>query len=216
MKNEKVVVLLSGGLDSCVVASICKTKNMEIHCLTFNYGQKHVIEIKKAKKIAKLLKVKSHKIIDMTFLSDLVVSSLTNKNAIIPENRKIEDMKNIPSTYVPGRNIIFLAIAAGYAESIKATKICIGAHSVDYSGYPDCKPDFLIEMEKTIKCGTNSKIEIFDPILYMNKTQIIKEGLKNKAPIKETYSCYNGEKTPCGKCDACIIRNKGFEEAEVC
>lgn len=216
MKKEKVVVLLSGGLDSCVVASICKTKKMEMYCLTFDYGQKHVIEIEKAKEIAKILNVKNHKIIDITFLSDLVESSLTNKKVNVPENRKIEDMLNVPSTYVPARNIIFLAIASGYAESIKATKICIGAHSVDYSGYPDCRPEFIKQMGKTINCGTNSKIEIFDPILYMNKTQIIEEGLKNNAPINVSYSCYNGKEVPCGKCDACILRNKAFKEVNLC
>ncbi|MCP4482705.1 MAG: 7-cyano-7-deazaguanine synthase QueC [bacterium] len=209
MKSKKAVVLLSGGLDSTTTLYWAIDQGYECYALIFNYGQKHYKEVKIAENIAKLLGVK-YQIINLEF--PWKGSALLDKELTIPKNRNIDD--NIPLTYVPGRNIIFLSIATSYAEVIKAETILIGANSIDYSGYPDCRPEFIKAMQNAIMLGTkDGKINIETPLITLSKKDIILLGLSLGVPYEETWSCYIGEDEPCGVCDSCILRKKGFEEA---
>jgi len=221
---KKAVCLLSGGLDSTTTVFYAKNKGYEIYALTFSYGQRHSKEVEQAEKVAKYLGVKEHKIININFLKELTkgVSALTDEKIEIPEERKIEDMeKNIPVTYVPFRNTIFLSIATSYAESINANSIFIGANSLDYSGYPDCRPEYFKAMEEVIKLGTKigvtneKEIKIEIPLLMKTKSEIIKLAKELNVPLGLTWSCYKGGKKACGKCDSCLLRLKGFKEAGI-
>lgn len=209
----KAVILLSGGLDSTVAGYICKEQGMELYALTFNYGQRHVKEIEAAKTIAKLLNVKEHKILDISFLKDITInSSLTNPEIKMEENRTPEEMTNIPSMFVPGRNLIFLSIACSYAINVGATVICFGSNQLDFSGYPDCRTSFFRAMDNVMYEATREPVVVFTPLQFRTKVEIIKEGLRLNAPLSLTWSCYKGGDKPCGVCDACILRKKAFEE----
>jgi len=214
---KKAVCLISGGLDSCITAYIAKKEGYEIYPLTIFYGQRHKKEIISAKKIADALKAKKHIIFNLD-LSVFGGSSLTNKSIKIEKNNKLEDIgKKIPNTYVPARNTIFLSIALAYAEVLNADAIFIGATATDYSGYPDCRPEYFKAFQElaniATKIGTEGKkILIKAPLLNMRKSEIIKKGLELNAPIEKTWSCYSGEKKACGKCDSCLLRLKGFKE----
>jgi 7-cyano-7-deazaguanine synthase len=212
-KNKKAVILLSGGLDSTTTLFLAQKDGFECYCLIFDYGQRHSKEVLVAKNIAEICKVK-YEIVKLDF--PWKGSSLIDSNQSIPTNRNIDD--TIPTTYVPGRNIIFLSIATSYAEVIGAEKIFIGANSVDYSGYPDCRPEFLESMQKSINLGTkqgtqNTGIKIETPLLSLSKKEIVLLGKKLGVPFEKTWSCYNGGVEPCGVCDSCVLRNKGFKEA---
>ncbi|MDI6707764.1 MAG: 7-cyano-7-deazaguanine synthase QueC [Candidatus Thermoplasmatota archaeon] len=217
MANKKAVVLLSGGIDSATTLAIAKSENYDTHAISFDYGQRHKKELESAKKIARHYRAK-HKILklDLNFVS----SSLLQKKQKIPE-RNIKDLgRDIPSTYVPARNLIFLAYASAYAESIGASKIFIGANAIDYSGYPDCRPDFYKALQEVIKVGTKTGVEgkaidIKYPLINLTKAEIIKKGLSLKVPYHLTWSCYRGKRKACGKCDSCLIRLKGFREAGI-
>jgi len=216
---KKAVCLLSGGLDSSVTAHIAKDKKYTIYALTFRYGQRHKKELKCAKEIAKIVNSKDHVIFNLD-LSQFGGSSLLNKKIKIEENKLKNIGKKIPSTYVPARNTIFLSIALAYAEVIDGDAIFIGVTSADYSGYPDCRPEFIESFQKTANLATKKAIkgkpvEIITPLLHMSKAEIIKKGMKLKVPFEKTWSCYKGEKNACGKCDSCKLRLKGFETAGI-
>ncbi|HAJ57341.1 MAG TPA: 7-cyano-7-deazaguanine synthase QueC [Candidatus Omnitrophica bacterium] len=212
---KKTIVLLSGGLDSATTLYIAKSKGYEISCLVFDYGQKHRREIEAAKKIARLAKCPFEVItIDFPWKG----SSLLDRLMPIPEGKKSPE--GIPSTYVPARNTVFLSFALSYAEATGASVIFIGANALDYSGYPDCRPKFYHAFNKlskvATKCGIeNRPIKVETPLIGLKKSEIIALGIKLGVPYKETWSCYEGAKTPCGRCDSCILREKGFAEAGV-
>ena len=208
--KQKAIVLFSSGLDSTTVLYYAMSKGYDCHCLIFDYGQKHNKEVNNAKNFAKSLKLNYH-IVRTSIPWD--TSSLINKNKKIPEHKQIKE-GFIPSTYVPGRNTIFLSYAVSYAETIKAKKIFLGINAVDFSSYPDCTPQYLKSMQQVMK-ALNNGIEICAPIEKYSKSQIIKLGTKLKVPYEKTWSCYNGKTKPCGKCDSCKLRAKGFKEAGI-
>jgi 7-cyano-7-deazaguanine synthase len=215
---KKAVCLLSGGLDSCVTTYIAKSKGYEVFTLSFNYGQRHKKEIECTKKIAELVKAKKHMIFNID-LNKFGGSSLVNKKLEPEINRKIDEIgKKIPSTYVPARNTVFLSIALAYAETIDADAIFIGVTATDYSGYPDCRPEYIEAFQKIVNLATKKSIEgnsiqIKTPLLLLSKAEIIKKGKKLDVPFDKTWSCYLGKKIACGRCDSCILRLKGFKEA---
>ena len=206
---KRAVILLSGGIDSVTTAYYAKNKGYALTALIFDYNQKHRKEISYAKKIAKLNKIDYFvEKIDLSW----VKSSLTNKKIKVPLKRSLKS-KLIPSTYVAARNIIFLSYAFSLAESIGAKKIFIGAHTQDYSGYPDCRPKFLSSFQRAVNCGMKDKnIKLIAPLVNKNKKAIIKLGLKLGVPFKHTWSCYAGGRYPCKKCDSCRFRIRAFEE----
>ena len=208
--KQKAIVLFSSGLDSTTVLYYAMSKGYECHCLIFDYGQKHSKEVNNAKKFAESLHLDYH-IVKTSIPWD--TSSLINKDKKIPEHKQIKE-GFVPSTYVPGRNTIFLSYAISYAETIKAKKIFLGINAVDFSSYPDCTPQYLKSMQQVMK-ALNNGIEICAPIEKYSKAQIIKLGTKLKVPYEKTWSCYNGKKKPCGKCDSCKLRAKGFKEAGI-
>lgn len=205
---KKGVILLSGGLDSVTTLYFVKRKGYALTALIFDYNQRHKQEIEFAKRIAGINKIKyCIEKIDLSWTK----SSLTDKRINIPLNQEISG--HIPSTYVSGRNIIFLSYAFSLAESIGADKIFIGAHIQDYSGYPDCRPEFLYNFQQAVNLGLNKvSIKIIAPLIDKSKKDIIKIGEKLKVPFHLTWSCYKGGKYPCLKCDSCRFRTKAFEE----
>ena len=207
---RKCIVLLSGGIDSTTTLYYAKSKKYKCLALIFDYGQRHDREIRSAVAVAKRAKVPYQVIkIDLPWKG----SSLLDRRIGISGHREIG--KSIPSTYVPGRNTIFLSFAISYAESIGADAIFIGANAIDFSGYPDCRPEYYIAFQKLIQKGTKAKkIKIMTPLIKMTKSQIIRLGLKLGAPLLLTWSCYKGGKRPCGVCDSCRLREKGFRELE--
>ncbi len=218
MTAGKSVVLLSGGLDSATAAAVAKSKGFSLFALTFAYGQRHEIEIEFAKKIANFLKVSSHEIVhlpDCLFKSSSLVRSSDKE---IQNNHT----DTIPATYVPARNIVFLSMALAFAETIDASHIFIGVNAIDYSGYPDCRPEFIQAFQKVVEVGTKSgtkgtPIIIETPLINLTKGEIIKLGLSLGVDYSLTTSCYNPAKNgiPCGVCDSCRIRQKGFCDAGV-
>ncbi len=211
---------MSGGLDSATTLYIAKKLGFKCFCLIFDYGQRHGKEIKSAKAIAKSANCQSQVIkISLPWKG----SALLDREIKIPWSTRAPEHQStrvIPSTYVPARNIIFLSFALSYAESIGASAIFIGAHSQDYSGYPDCRPQFYRAFSRVITCGTKAgvekrRIEIKTPLINKNKAEIIKLGKRLGAPFARTWSCYQGAKIPCGKCDSCYFRAKGFQEAGI-
>lgn len=218
--GDKAVVLLSGGLDSTACLALALDVGVEAYPLTFWYGQRHSRELEAAQSVCKHYGL-PYKEVD-TPLDSLVESSLVGVDGEIPHPSSVEDIgQEIPSTYVPGRNIIFLSYAAAYAETVGANLIYIGANSLDYSGYPDCRPKFLLCFEDVINVGMKSaaiggsKFKIMAPLLQMSKKQIVLVATTMSAPIELTWSCYKGDRRPCGKCDSCLLRAKGFGEAGV-
>lgn len=213
---KKAVILLSGGIDSSTALFIAKEKGYECYPLVFDYNQRHRKEVECANKVSETAGCKPTL---MRIRFPWRGSALIDKAEVLPVNRSLNDMKKeIPSTYVPSRNAIFLSFALSYAETIGAYKIFIGANSVDFSGYPDCKPTFLRAFEGMARSGTKmsqggKQISIESPLLLKKKSQIIREGIRLNVPYRHTWSCYEGKTNPCGACDACVIRKKGFEEA---
>lgn len=214
---KKAVILLSGGLDSATTAALAKKDGYAVYALSFSYGQRHSIELDSAKKVANFLGLEEHKTanIDLRIFGQ---SALTD-NIDVPKDRDISE-KSVPITYVPARNTIFLSFALAYAETIGAHDIFIGANAVDYSGYPDCRPDYLKAFENMANLATveaveyNKKIKIHYPLIKLTKAEIIKMGLSLGLDYSITISCYDPspEGQPCGHCDSCQLRNKGFAE----
>ena len=209
---KKAIVLLSGGLDSATTLFLARAGGYKAYCLIFDYGQRHSREITRARKIARLAACE-YKVmkIKLPFKSGAIL----NRKSKVPLNRK---SSGIPSTYVPARNTIFLSCALSWAEAVKAEAVFIGANSVDYSGYPDCRPEYFKAFRKMADRATKSalggrRIKILTPLIFKSKAEIIKLGVKLKVPYHLTWSCYKGARYPCRRCDSCILRAKGFRQA---
>lgn len=218
---KKAVILFSGGLDSSTILAFAKNQNYDCHPISFNYGQRHSVELEAAKKVANFLDIKTHKII--TIPKDMFGSSALTDNLIDVPKHSNSLEQTIPVTYVPARNTIFLSIALGYAESIGAHDIFIGVSHVDYSGYPDCRPEFINAFETLANLATKDgvegkKLSIHSPLLHLSKAETIKLGLDNGVNYALTVSCYSADPishSACGSCDSCVYRKKGFEEAGI-
>lgn len=219
-KKPRAVVLFSGGLDSTVTLAQAQAEGLACHALTFSYGQRHSVEVRRARAAGKRMGVAGHEVIRIPF-PGAAASALTDSSKKVPKNRSIEKMGGeIPITYVPARNTLFLAYALSWAESLGAWKIYIGANALDYSGYPDCRPEFLKAFEKVARLGTKAgdggeKIAIRAPLLKLTKAQIVRKGIKLGVDFSKTHSCYDPDEKgrPCGRCDSCLLRLKGFAEA---
>jgi 7-cyano-7-deazaguanine synthase len=217
----KAVVLLSGGMDSATTLAIAKKEGFEIYALTFDYGQRNSLEIKKAEKIAVFFGAKDHLVIPVP-LKKIGGSSLTSDEMSLPRGRDLREIgKEIPSTYVPARNTIFLSYALAWAEVLGAGDIFIGVNAIDCSGYPDTRPEYVHAFEHmanlATKAGAEGKMQfkIRSPLINLSKADIIRKGMELGVDYSLTHSCYdpfpNG--TACGECDSCRLRQKGFEEA---
>lgn len=217
----KAVVLLSGGVDSSTTAALAIRDGRRVFALTFDYGQRHRVELQAAKRVAESLGVEHHKVISVD-LRQIGGSALTDDIAV-PKNREIErESSVIPVTYVPARNLILLSLAVGWAEVIGANSIFIGANAIDYSGYPDCRPDFIAAFESVANLATRqttegNPIRIEAPLIHMTKAQIIRAGTELGVDYRLTVSCYDPDEQgrACGACDSCVLRRKGFAEAGV-
>jgi 7-cyano-7-deazaguanine synthase len=213
------VVLASGGLDSTVAAAVAKQDGCVLYLLTISYGQRHQAEVKRARQVAQALGATNHLVLDLD-LRPIGGSALTADQAV-PKGRSDTDRRTgIPVTYVPARNTIFLSLAAAYAETLAASRIYFGANVLDYSGYPDCRSDYLRAFEQVLRLGTKAgvegrPVEIRTPLLMMTKGEIIRLGLDLGAPLHLTHSCYDptAEGKACGRCDSCCIRLDGFRAA---
>lgn len=217
---KKAIVLLSGGLDSATALAIAKSKGFEVYAMSFVYNQRHDIEVEAAKKVASALGVADHKIVSID-LSTFGGSSLTNKSDEIPKGG-VASEEEIPSTYVPARNTIFLSYALAWADAMGSSDIFIGVTAVDYSGYPDCRPDYIEAYQKMANLATKTgrekgNITIHTPLISLSKKDIILEGTKLNVPYELTHSCYDPTEDglSCGSCDSCIHRHEGFLQAGV-
>lgn len=218
--TKKAVLLLSGGLDSATTLAIAKNDGYKIYALSFDYGQRHKIELECAKNIAKSLEATEHKIVNIDI--SLFAGSALTDNIEVPKDRDFEKLHDIPVTYVPARNTVFLSIALAYAETIGAFDIFIGANIMDYSGYPDCRPDYLKSFEDMANLAISAtangekRLKIRAPLIDMSKAEIIKAGLSLGVDYSLTISCYDPQDgMPCGHCDSCQIRDAGFKAAGV-
>ncbi|HZS75512.1 MAG TPA: 7-cyano-7-deazaguanine synthase QueC [Ktedonobacteraceae bacterium] len=216
--TKKAVVLLSGGLDSSTTLAIAHAQGFELHTLSFDYGQRHQREVDAASAIARYYRVLQQKTVTID-LRAFGGSALTADIAV-PHARNIEEMtKDIPITYVPARNTIFLSFALAYAEVNGADDIFLGINAIDYSGYPDCRPEYLEAYERMANLATKASTQdgrsfhIHAPLMYMNKAQIIRKGVELGVPYELTWSCYEGGELACGTCDSCLLRLHGFAEA---
>lgn len=210
------IVLASGGLDSTVVAAISKSECENMTLVTFDYGQRHDREIEAAKAVAK--HYDAEQVIVTLNAGSWGGSALTDPAVEIPLEREIDS--SIPATYVPARNLIFLSVALGIAETRDADAVYIGVNALDYSGYPDCRPEFIEAFEAAAKLGLKRGVEgdpisIKTPLIGMTKAEIVNEGIRTNAPLELTWSCYSGGHSPCEMCDACVLRARGFSEAGV-
>ena len=216
---KKAIILLSGGLDSTTCLAIAKNEGYECYAMSFNYEQKHNAELNAAKKIAAYFNVAKHEIVTLS-IGHLGGSALTDDSISVPD---YAGEKDVPITYVPARNTIFLSIALGWAEIIHAEKIFMGVSAVDYSGYPDCRPEYIAAFQNLANLATvvgvhGKKIKIETPLIHLSKAETIKLGNKLNVDYALTVSCYRANKkgAACGKCDSCTYRKKGFSEAGIC
>ena len=210
--KKKAVVLLSGGLDSATAAAIAISEGYEAIALSLRYGQRHERELQAAAKIVEALNIQQHHVIDVN-LAQWGGSSLTDTEIEIPHQGVQTDI--IPSTYVPGRNTVFIAIALSLAEAMGASAIYLGINAVDYSGYPDCRPEYLAAYQKLANLSSKAAvegntIELVAPLVKDTKVDIVKRALDLGVPIEQTWSCYQGEEQPCGVCDSCRIRDRAL------
>ena len=215
--SKKAIILLSGGLDSATVLGIALKEGYECYAMTINYQQRHNAELVAASNIAKFFNIKEHKVIDID-LSWLKSSSLTNEKMNIPEVTS----EGIPSTYVPARNTIMMTLAMAWAETIESHDIFIGVNAVDYSGYPDCRPEYIDSFQKMANLATKTAVEgmmikIHAPLINLSKSEIICIGKKANIDFSSTVSCYQADKygRACGKCDSCRLRKEGFKQANI-
>jgi 7-cyano-7-deazaguanine synthase len=222
MSQKNAVILLSGGLDSATCLAIARAENFALHAISFRYGQRHHTELEAAKNVARAIGVVQHQIVDLD-LRQFGGSALT-ANIDVPKDRSLAQMEHeIPITYVPARNTIFLSYALAYAEVLKCWDIFIGVNEVDYSGYPDCRPAFIEAFEKMSNLAIAAAVEgrgkltIHAPLMRLNKAQIIQRGVALGVDYSLTHSCYDPDAVglSCGRCDSCLLRKKGFQEAGV-
>ena len=222
MKNRKAVVLSSGGLDSTTAMAMAKSEGYDIYSLSFSYGQRHSVELEAAKRVTEDLGAIKHLVIDIDL--KLIGGSALTDDIEVPKDRNESEMtEEIPVTYVPARNTIFLSYALGWAEVIGASDIFIGVNAVDYSGYPDCRPEFITAFERLANLATKvgvegtSKIKIRTPLIHLTKAEIIRRGIELGVDYGMTLSCYDPSMDggACGHCDSCLLRKKGFVEAGV-
>jgi 7-cyano-7-deazaguanine synthase len=212
------VVLLSGGMDSATCLAIATRDARPVHALTVRYGQRHARELRSARALAEHFSAASHQVLDLP-LAPILRSALTDRRRSVPSSGARR--RTIPSTYVPARNTILLALALGYAESRRARSIYIGANAIDYSGYPDCRPEFIQAFNdlarRATKAGVerNAAPEVIAPLLRLTKAEVVALGERLEVPWKLTWSCYRGGRHPCGTCDSCRWRSKGFRAARV-
>jgi len=220
MKNA--IVLLSGGIDSTTTLAIAQSEGYEVYALSFNYGQRHAVELEVAKRIAERFRVKKHIIIDIDMRS-IGQSALTD-DIEVPKGRNADEIGNeIPVTYVPARNTIFLSFALAWAEVLRVDTIFIGVNALDYSGYPDCRPEYIEAFERMANLATKAgvsggaKLSIKTPLIRLTKAQIIRKGIELGVDYNLTHSCYAPDESgkACGFCDSCLLRKKGFQEAGV-
>jgi 7-cyano-7-deazaguanine synthase len=220
--RRRAIVLLSGGLDSGTTLGIARREQFECHALTIDYGQRHRIELDRAARVATSLGAASHKVVQVG-LDRLGGSSLTDPSVKVGKDRSSREIgTGIPATYVPARNTVFLSIALGYAEVMDARDIFLGVNAVDYSGYPDCRPAFLEAFETLASVATRAGVEgerfrIHAPLLQLSKSEIVRKAMEVGLDPALTLSCYdpNSSGVPCERCDACILRARGFEEAGI-
>jgi 7-cyano-7-deazaguanine synthase len=221
-KSPSAVVLLSGGLDSATTAAMARAEGFRLHALSVDYGQRHRFELDSARRVAEALGVAEHRVLKID-LAALGGSALTADIAV-PQDRGNDEMSvGIPVTYVPARNTVMLSLALGYAEVIGAADIFIGVNAVDYSGYPDCRPEFIEAFEQLANLATKAGVEgslrfrIHTPLIQLTKAEIIRRGIELGVDYGLTHTCYSpdGAGTSCGRCDACLIRLKGFADAGV-
>lgn len=219
---KKAVALASGGLDSSTAMALARNQGFEIYALSFDYGQRHRCELEAARRVVKSLGIQHH-IVAAIDLRAFGGSALTSEMEV-PKSRDIENISaEIPATYVPARNTIFLSFALGWCEVLQAQDIFIGVNAVDYSGYPDCRPEFLKAFERLANLATKAGVEgaaryeIHTPLLHMSKAQIIQAGIEAGVDFSLTHSCYDPspEGQACGACDSCILRRRGFEQAGI-
>lgn len=217
---KKAVVLVSGGIDSATCCAFARKDGFELYAMSFSYGQRHSVELDAAGKVETFFKCIEHKVVTID-LRAFGGSSLTS-SLDVPKNRNTDSDKSIPNTYVPARNTIFLSFATGWAEILGCRDIYIGVNAIDYSGYPDCRPEFIAAYEKMANLATKAGVEgnrlsIHTPLLKMTKAEIIRAGAEMGVDYSITHSCYDpsSDGKACGKCDSCIIRRKGFESAGV-
>jgi 7-cyano-7-deazaguanine synthase len=218
MKNA--IVLLSGGIDSSTLLAIAKSDDYSPCALSFDYGQRHGYELEAASRIARAWDVKTHLILNIP-MKAIGGSALTTQMEV-PKNRSLQEMDHIPPTYVPARNTIFLSFALAWAEVLPALDIYIGVNALDYSGYPDCRPEYIAAYERLANLATKTgvegrKLQIHAPLIFMTKAQIIQRGIELGVDYSMTHSCYDpGENgLACGQCDSCLLRKKGFHEAGI-
>ncbi|MDP8224663.1 MAG: 7-cyano-7-deazaguanine synthase QueC [Candidatus Lernaella stagnicola] len=218
--RNTAVVLVSGGLDSATVLAIAQQWGFAVHALTFTYGQRHVVEVERAQAVCRAAGVAAHKIVPLD-LRWMGGSALTDDIDVPKERSADEIATGIPVTYVPARNTIFLSVALGYAETVGAFDILIGINALDYSGYPDCRPEFLAAFETTANLATQAAVEgrgrfaIHAPLIDMTKGEIVRRAVELEVNLANTHSCYDpdAQGRPCGRCDSCLLRAKGFAAA---
>lgn len=220
--KQPAVILLSGGLDSTTVAAIARSEGFRLHALTFAYGQRHGVELERARRVAAALGIEDHRAITVD-PGVFAGSALTSRSLPVPKHDRVEEIGDgIPITYVPARNTIFLAYGLAFAESIGACDLFIGVNVLDYSGYPDCRPEYIAAFERMANLATQSgvegaKIRIHAPLIRLTKAEIIRRGVALGVDYGLTHSCYdpapNGD--ACGRCDSCLLRSKGFSEAGI-
>lgn len=214
---KRAVILLSGGLDSVTTLAIAQQQGFECYTLSFDYGQRHDVELKAAAKLSKKMGAKEHKVININ-LRSIGGSALTDDAIDVPDHHE----EGIPVTYVPARNTVFLSIALGWAEVLSAEAIFVGVNAVDYSGYPDCRPDFIAAFEQLANLATKAgvegqKLHIEAPLIAMTKADIIQQGIRLGVDYSQTISCYQADSQgrACGQCDSCRFRQQGFNDAQV-
>ncbi len=215
--KQKAVVLLSGGLDSATALAIAQQQGYQCYALSFRYGQRHTSELQAAERVANSMNIEQHRVFDLD-LSLFDTSALTNCDIAVPT----ESVEGIPATYVPARNTIFLSVALGWAEVLQAANIFIGVNAVDYSGYPDCRPEFVQAFQTLANVATKAGVEgipvqIHTPLIQLSKAEIIQQGTKLGVDYALTVSCYQADRdgAACGQCDSCRLRKQGFIEAGV-
>ncbi len=219
-RKGTAVILLSGGMDSATALAVAHRHFRRVDCLTMAYGQRHLRELQSARRLARHYRIAHHHVLELP-LGQLLRSALTDVRRPLPRAQTERKPARIPATYVPARNTILLSIALGYAESIGAASIFIGANAIDYSGYPDCRPKYFRAFERLAGLATRAGVErghsirIEAPLLHLSKADIVRLGERLHVPWELTWSCYAGGRTPCGRCDSCVLRARGFAEAGI-